>query len=112
MFRNCWNFCLNRPPLFCCDPAGHYLGFVACAAGSKEQETNNFLEKKVKAMKGESMTMEQAMETAIIALQTVVGQDLKPTDLEVGIVTTAQPRFRQLSEQEIESHLQAISDRD
>lgn len=37
------------PSLFKNDPAGHYLGFKACAAGGKEQEANNFLEKRVKA---------------------------------------------------------------
>ena len=40
----------DGPQLFKVDPAGHYLGFRACAAGSKEQEANNFLEKRVKAM--------------------------------------------------------------
>jgi len=34
------------PQLFRCDPAGHYLGYKACSAGAKEQEANNFLEKK------------------------------------------------------------------
>jgi len=98
------------PQLYKVDPAGHYLGFHACAAGAKEQEANNFLEKRVKA--NESMTMSQAMETAIIALQTVVGSDLKPTDLEVGVVTKEHPRFKQLTEQEIEVELNKISDRD
>ena len=58
------------------------------------------------------MTMAKAIETAIIALQTVVGSDLKPTDLEVGVVTKAEPRFRQLTEAEIDTQLAAISDRD
>jgi len=97
--------------LYKVDPAGHYLGFIACAAGSKEQEANNLLEKRVKAATN-PMDMKAAMETAIIALQTVVGADLKPTDLEVGIVTKADPRFRQLTEQEIDLQLAAISDRD
>jgi len=98
--------------LFKVDPAGHYLGFKACAAGAKEQEANNFLEKKVKAHQDAEMTQEQAMEVAIIALQTVVGADLKPTDLEVGLVTKEHPEFRQLNEQEIDAQLAKISDRD
>jgi len=103
--------------LYRVDPAGHYLGFKACAAGQKEQEANNFLEKRVKLHSGEDgngpgMSMKLAIETAIIALQTVVGADLKPTDLEVGVVTKTEPRFRQLTEQEIDAQLAAISDRD
>lgn len=104
---------VKGPQLYRCDPAGHYLGFTACAAGSKEQEANNILEKKVKALPANTQfTMQQAMETAIVALQTVVGQDLKPTDLEIAIVTVENPRFVKLTEAQIEQHLTAISDRD
>lgn len=98
------------PQLFKVDPAGHVLGYKACAAGSKEQEANNFLEKRVKS--NASMSLKDAMETAIIALQTCVGSDLKPTDLEVAVVTKDNPSFKILSTEEIDSHLQIISDRD
>lgn len=101
---------VKGPQLFKTDPAGHYVGFKACAAGAKEQEANNFLEKKVKAHP--HMTYQQAMETAIIALQTVLGHDLKPSDLEVGVVTKQNPKFYVLSEQEIDAQLTTISDRD
>jgi len=131
------------PQLFRSDPAGHYLGFKACAAGAKEQEANNFLEKKVKALEtkhkekkdgktetkgtdispsspsssvgseGEAtFTEKETLETAIIALQNVVGSDLKSSDIEVGIVTTTDPNFRVLSEAEVTVILDAISDRD
>jgi len=98
------------PQLFRTDPAGHYLGFKGCAAGAKEQEAHNFLEKKYK--NNPSFTVKETIETAIIALQNVVGSDLKPGDLEVGIVTKDNPKFKTLSEEEIDAHLTAISDRD
>lgn len=98
------------PQLYRCDPAGHFLGYKACSAGQKEQEANNFLEKRVKA--NPDMSEEEALETAIIALQTVVGADLKPTDLEVGLLTVANPQWKVLSEAEIDARLTAISDRD
>lgn len=58
------------------------------------------------------MTHAKTIEAAILALQTVAGSDLKPTDLEVAIVTRENPKFRSLTEMEIDQHLTAISDRD
>ena len=37
------------PQLYMCDPAGSYVGYKACCAGQKDQETRNFLEKKFKS---------------------------------------------------------------
>eukprot|EP00854_Cymbomonas_tetramitiformis_P028361 gene28361-35145_t len=37
------------PQLFKTDPAGYYVGYKATAAGAKEQEAVNFLEKKMKS---------------------------------------------------------------
>jgi 20S proteasome subunit alpha 1 len=49
---------------------------------------------------------------AINALQTVLAEDFKATDIEVGIVTTADRRFRLLTAEEIETHLTEIAERD
>jgi len=98
------------PQLYRVDPAGHYVGYKACSAGQKEQACNNMLEKKIKA--NPNMSLDQAVETAIVTLQTVLGQDIKPTDIEVAMVTTNHPKFRVLSVQEIDAYLQQISDRD
>jgi len=98
------------PQLYRIDPAGHYLGFIACSSGAKEQEANNFLEKKVKA--NSTMNQQQAIECAILCLQSVIGADLKATDLEVGVATVKDPKFTVLTENQIEAQLTAISDRD
>jgi 20S proteasome subunit alpha 1 len=99
------------PQLYRCDPAGHYLGYLACAAGFKEQEANNFLEKRIKSHPT-GMTQKEAIETALLALQTVVGCDLKPTDLEMAVMTKEKPQWTTLTEGEIDAHLTAMSDRD
>ncbi|RWW29165.1 hypothetical protein GW17_00006324 [Ensete ventricosum] len=50
--------------------------------------------------------------TAISALQSVLQEDFKATEIEVGIVRKDDPAFRVLSTEEIEEHLTAISERD
>jgi len=98
------------PQLYRVDPAGHYLAMKAAAAGPKEQEANNYLEKKIKA--NPKMTFEDTMATAILALQTIVGADLKPTDLEVAVCRKENPNFTVLTVPEIEEHLNRVSTRD
>ncbi|CEO95269.1 Proteasome subunit alpha type [Plasmodiophora brassicae] len=102
----------DGPVLFRCDPAGHFLGYKACAAGTKEQEINNVLEKQVK--KNGEMTFEQAIETAVVAMQTVLGSDVKATDIEIAIVRkdANEGRFTILTPDEIDRHLSIISQRD
>lgn len=98
------------PQLFKCDPAGYYVGYKATSAGTKMVEANTALEKKVK--KGSEMTRTEAIETAIVTLSTVLSMDFKGNEIEVGVVCADEPKFRTLTADEIESHLQAISERD
>ena len=101
------------PQLFKNDPAGYYVGYKATSAGAKEQEALNFLEKKVKGENaGNVFTQKETVQTAIGCLQTVLGEDLKAKELEVGVVSNDNKHFRLLTEKEIEEHLTAISERD
>ncbi|CAG9332122.1 unnamed protein product [Blepharisma stoltei] len=99
------------PQLYKIDPAGMFQGFKACAAGVKEQEATNYLEKQWKKVNGD-LNREQAIEMAIECLQNVMAQEYKSNDIEVGIVTTDHHALRLLSQQEIEERLNAIAAKD
>merc|ERR1719264_614158 len=98
------------PSLFQIDPAGNYFGYKAAAAGTKDQEAMNALEKilKKKIPFPEAETIQQA----VGCLQVVMGMDFKAGDIEVGVVSKAKPGFRRLTEQEIDDNLTAIAEKD
>jgi len=104
----------SGPLIYKTDPAGYFCSFRATSVGVKQQQANTFLEKKIR--KQADHTKDEVIELAIQCLQTALAIDMKAEELEVGIVTkdadgTVQP-FRQLSDKEIERHLNAIAERD
>lgn len=99
------------PQLFKCDPAGYFVGYKATGAGAKDQETINFLEKKLKDKP--DLSFDESVQLAISTLQAVLAEDFKATEIEVGVVESSGERhFRTLTVEEIEAHLTAISERD
>ncbi|GAA5994350.1 proteasome core particle subunit alpha 1 [Rhodotorula paludigena] len=104
------------PQVFKLDPAGYYVGFHATAAGQKQQEATNVLEKAYK--KGfQFATRDDVVEYALKTLGQVLATDLKAGEVEVGV---AEPHakiagknvFRKLSTDEIDAALQRLGERD
>lgn len=108
---------LSLPRVYKCDPAGFYIGYAATSAGPKSTEATNAMEKKVTGHDQEDLAyfgnnLEETIELAIGTLGQIVGQEFKSTDVEVGIVTLNEPRFRVLSIPEIDSILTKIAEKD
>jgi len=97
------------PLVYKVDPAGHVSGYKATAAGAKEQEATNYLEKQYKA--NASMNDDDTIQTAITCLQSVLSADFRATEIEIGVIV-GKERFTMLSEEQIEKHLTAISEKD
>ncbi|OCH86036.1 20S proteasome subunit [Obba rivulosa] len=120
----------HGPQCFKLDPAGYFVGFHATAAGQKQQEAMNHLEKKWKkldegrgaddALKaGHTLSRAEVVDMAIEALSTVHATDFKPGEVEIGIVSDApeedpktKGKWRVMDEAEIDKFLQAYAEKD
>jgi 20S proteasome subunit alpha 1 len=100
---------VKGPLVYKVDCAGHYLPFFATAAGPKEQEAMNFLEKQGDVLKS-TMDADQTIRTAITCLGHVLGSDFRGNEIEVGVVLGQKGKFTVLTEEQIEVHLNAIAD--
>ena len=98
------------PQLFKVDPAGHFLGYKACAAGVKEAEAANLLEKAFKKAADAAEPVD-GVRVAIATFQALLSADFKADEVEVG-VAEAGKRFRVLAAAEVEAHLVALAERD
>lgn len=84
------------PQIFKLDPAGYYVGFHATASGQKQQEAINLLEKGFK--KGWKLpTVGDVVELALSSLSQVLATDLKANEVEIGIATKSDTKFRKVS---------------
>lgn len=101
---------IQQPMLFKTDPSGFIAGYRACAIGAKQMEAKNYLEKKIK--KKSDYNLDEAVEIVVNCLSHVHSMDFKPAEIEIGVVTKASPKFRALTEAEIESHLTRIAEKD
>ena len=98
------------PQCFRIDPSGQAIGFKAVSTGSKEQEAMSHLEKQFKKNEGD-WDNRATVETAISVLQSVTSSDFKANEIEVGYCNVEQPRFRKLTESEIENVLNDLADK-
>lgn len=99
----------DGPQLFKVDPAGHYFPYFATAAGAKESEASNFLEKNLDALK--TYDTDQTVRYAIAALQSVLTADFKATEIEALVLRTGEPAYI-LTDDDIDKHLTVLAETD
>ncbi len=104
------------PQVYKCDPAGHFVGYLATGTGAKATDVMNHMEKLVKKSSpvkeylGE--TLQETLELSITTLSSVLGQEFKGNELEIGVVTKDNPRFTILNNEQIDQILTAIAEKD
>ena len=91
------------PSVYKTDPAGYYCGYKAVSVGRKQVEASCYLEKRLK--RRANLECKEVIQLAISCLSDVLGADLKSSEIEVGIVTNTNRKFRKLSEAEVDSYL-------
>nr|CAB3458601.1 unnamed protein product [Digitaria exilis] len=77
------------------------------SAGLKDREAANFLEREMK--NNPSLSFAETIQMAISALQFALKEDLKATEIEVGIVRKDDPIFRILTAAQIDKILAVIN---
>lgn len=61
---------------------------------------------------GWDLSEEDAIKLAITAMQTVIGQEFKSNDIEIGVVSVKNPKFTKLNQEQIEFYLNEVSKKD
>lgn len=97
------------PQIFKVDPAGHHFPYFATAAGAKESEATNFLEKKVDEFA--TYDADKTVQCAIAALQSVLNADFKASEIEA-MLLSGDSSCHALTEEEIDGHLNVLAETD
>lgn len=61
---------------------------------------------------GWDLSQDDAIKLAITAMQTVIGQEFKSNDIEIGVASVTNPKFAKLNADQIEFYLNEVSKKD
>lgn len=89
------------PRLFQVDPSGAYFGWKATAIGKGYVNAKNFLEKRYQ----EDMELEDAIHTALLTLREGFEGEMNGNNIEVGVVSKSDGKFRLLTPEQIQDYL-------
>lgn len=89
------------PRLFQVDPSGAYFGWKATAIGKGYVNAKSFLEKRYQ----EDMELEDAIHTALLTLREGFEGEMNGHNIEVGVVSKSDGKFRLLTPEQIQDYL-------
>ena len=85
------------PRMISIDPSGSYRGYKATALGMNSEKAREILEKKYKT----DMSTEEAVKLAIETVKVAYGNELKPENINVAVLSVETKTFRKLTLEEI-----------
>ena len=91
----------GTPKLYQVDPSGAYFGWKATAIGKNYLNAKAFLEKRYQ----DEMELEDAVHTALLTLREGFEGEMTSENIEVGIVSKADGKFRVLTPEQIQDYL-------
>jgi len=91
----------KTPHLYQVDPSGAYFGWKATAIGKNFDQSKNFLEKRYQ----DDMELEDAIHTALLTLREGFEGEMTSTNIEVGVVSVTDGKFRLLTPEQIQDYL-------
>jgi len=91
----------GTPRLYQVDPSGAYFGWKASAIGKNAPNAKNFLEKRYQ----DDMELEDAIHTALLTLREGFEGEMTGKNIEVGIATAEDGKFRLLTPDQIQDYL-------
>ena len=91
----------GTPRLYQVDPSGAYFGWKATAIGKNYVNAKNFLEKRYQ----DDLELEDAIHTALLTLRECIEGEMTCTNIEVGVVSKSDGKFRLLTPEEIQDYL-------
>ncbi|KAL0207242.1 hypothetical protein P9112_011870 [Eukaryota sp. TZLM1-RC] len=93
------------------DPSGHVAGFHGIAAGSKDLEAQNLLEKKIRLEEGHRSS-DWTIISCLEIMITLLGESVRAMDVEIVSCNVEDCTVRYLTDPEVENLLTAIAERD
>ena len=103
-------FDFNGPQLYQVDPSGSYWAWKATAVGKNQANSKKFLEKRF----NDEMTLEDAINTAILTLKESFEGEMAESNIEIGIVRKLQREetatFEVLQKERVLDYLNEIGD--
>lgn len=91
----------GTPRLYQVDPSGAYFGWKATAIGKNYINAKNFLEKRFQ----DDMELEDAIHTALLTLREGFEGEMTSNNIEVGIVSKTDGKFKLLTPEQIQDYL-------